>query len=107
MEIEFQNNPGVSVYAHPWSEPPEYPRQRNTISRIQRPLALDKMHSGCFLVSTVMNCILFICIHIIYMHYLLVMRCIFICLSHVYTVMRYSDCSFMEKQNRNVCINFN
>lgn len=80
------------------------PDKETEFSRIHRPLDPDKMHSGCFFVSAVMNCILFTCIHIIYMHYLLAMICIlhiFICLSHVYTVMRYSDCSFIEKQNRN------
>lgn len=46
------------------------PDKEIEFSRIQRPLDLHKVHSGCFLVSAVINCILFMCIQIIYMHYL-------------------------------------
>lgn len=45
---------------------PEYPRQRNRIFRDSEPLDLHKMHSGCFFVSAAINCILFLCIYIIY-----------------------------------------
>lgn len=46
------------------------PDKETELSRIQRPLDLRKMHSGCFLVSAVINCMLFMCIYIIYRHYL-------------------------------------